>query len=375
MYSQPSCIYEYAHAVTHAALYVVDISGDKGNVGLVMASFTIGALIMRVIAGWLVDNYGRKKIMLWGMVAAVVVVSFYRLATNIPLMLLVRALHGMAFGMISTAASTMVADILPTARMGEGMGYFGLTTALAMALAPMTGVWLVETSSYTTMFITISVLAVVALFCGLPVRGTNGVVANAAPDTIGEVLAGLLEKKAALPSVVMCSLAILNGAIIPFVALYAVERGVANVGLFFTANAVLTLLSRPIAGRMTDRGRTDLVLLIGHLSLFVCVVVLGLANTLTEFIIAGAFFGWGFGFVMPTLQALAVRYVAPHRRGAATGTFFIAFDLGLGVGNIFFGFLAEALSYQIMFFITLIPLIIAAVIYYLYRPRPSVENC
>jgi MFS family permease len=352
-------------------LYVVDISGDRGNVGLIMAAFTLGAMFMRIVAGWLVDNFGRKKIMIMGMIAAVVVIAFYRLATDIPLMLLVRVLHGMSFGMISTAIGTMVADILPTARMGEGMGYFGLTASFAMALAPMTGLWLVESSSYTTMFTVITGLAIVAFFCGVPVRGTKAAAIGAAPDSISEILASLMEKKALLPSAVMCFLAIVNGAIIPFIALYAAERDVANVGLFFTANAVFTLMSRPIAGRMTDGGRTDLVLLIGHLTLFVSVVVLGLSNTLTGFIISGVFFGWGFGFVMPTLQAMAVRYVAPHRRGAATGTFFIAFDLGLGIGNILFGYFAEVTSYQIMFLSTLLPLVVAGVIYYWYKPRPE----
>jgi MFS family permease len=165
----------------------------------------------------------------------------------------------------------------------------------------------------------------------------------------------------------MFFLAVVYGSVLSFIALYATERGITSIGLFFTATAVTMIISRPIAGRWTDRGGTDMVLLIGHLALFTGMAAIGLSHTLLGFLFAGAIVGLGFGFCIPTLQAQSVRYTPAHRRGAATSTFFVAFDLGIGLGTIFWGYVAEATGYQIMYFTTLVPLVLSAAIYYRFR--------
>jgi MFS family permease len=129
------------------------------------------------------------------------------------------------------------------------------------------------------------------------------------------------------------------------------------------------VVSRPISGRWTDRGGTHRVVLIGLLCLVTGTTAIGLSRTITGFLIAGLFNGLGFGFCGTTLQALAVRRAPAHRWGAATGTFYAAFDMGYGLGGIVWGFVAEATGYQTMYFITLIPLVPAGTLYYRFRTR------
>ncbi len=345
--------------------YLLEIGGQQKDIGYMMGAYTIGAMIMRPIAGWLVDSYGRKLIMISGMVLMIAASLLYNLAGDVASMTLLRSLHGLAFGLVSTAIGTIVVDSLPIGRLSEGMGYFGLTSSLSMTASPAVGFWLIGKSGYPLLFSAVSILAVLAFSASLLVKGTAAVRTSTSSAT--GIRAKLFEKTALLPSGIMFFLAVVYGSVLSFIALYGAERGIANVGLFFSAMALAMLLSRTTCGRWADRGSIDLVLLIGHLSLFIGMVITGFSQVITHFILAGAFIGIGFGICLPTLQALAVRDAPVNRRGAATGTFFGAMDLGIGLGTILWGFVLTVTSYQNMYFITLLPITVAGSIYFKIR--------
>lgn len=124
-------------------LYIVHIGGNTKDVGLVMGVFTIAATMMRPIGGGLLDRYGRKKILLIGLAVTVIATVFYHAAAALMFLIFVRIVHGLSFSISSTATGTIAADILPRNRLGEGLGYFGLTNTLSMAVAPLIGLWLV----------------------------------------------------------------------------------------------------------------------------------------------------------------------------------------------------------------------------------------
>ncbi len=339
-------------------VYLLDIGGSQSDVGYAMGSYTIGAMIMRPLAGWLVDSYGRKKALVAGMALVIIVTLFYPLASNVSSVILIRGLHGLFYGLAGTAIGTMVADSLPSARLGEGMGYFGLTSALSMAMAPMIGFWLVGSLGYNAMFMAVSILTVLAFFWCLPVRETSEP-SGSPPPSITGIVRNLFESTALPSSGVTFFLAGIYGAVLSFVALHGVEQGVANIGFFFMSMAITMIISRPISGRWSDAGGTAMVLLIGHLTMAFGMIVLAFSHSSNGFLFSGGLIGAAFGFCLPTLQALAVRSALPHRRGAATGTFFVALDLGIGLGTILWGYAAQAVGYQMMYLITLVPLAMA----------------
>jgi MFS family permease len=354
-------------------LYIPVIGGTQRDVGYVMAAYTLAATCMRTVTGWLLDRYGRKTITISGLTMMLAVTVLYRLAHDVSSVTVVRALHGLTFGLVGTAIGTAAADSLPTTRMAEGVGYFGLTTTLSMALAPMIGLWLVGTFSYPVLFTVVSLMTMLTLFCTVPVRSAN--VQISAPGTSGAgTVTGLLEKTALLPSVVVFFLSVVYGAVVYFVALYGADLGIGNIGLFFAAFSFSMVITRPMSGRWADHSGTGMVILIGLLTLFGGITAIGLSRTLGGFLLAGTLVGLGFGFCLPTLQALAVRHVPANRRGAATGTYYAAFDMGVGLGAILWGFVAEAAGYQVMYFITLIPVALAGANYYKFRRRMAVPK-
>ncbi|MDD4803303.1 MAG: MFS transporter [Syntrophomonas sp.] len=351
--------------------YIMEIGGDQKDIGYVVGAYTAGAMIMRPLAGWLVDNHGRKRILLLGMIMMATASLLYIPARGILIVSLIRILHGFALALATTAMVTLVVDNLPMSRLNEGMGYFGLTSSLSMTIAPIIGFSLIGKSGYPLMFGAIIVLTMLSLGASLFIRNSQTISKTTHPKA-DVVWSQLLEKKAVIPSGMAFFVAAVYGAVLSFISLHAAERGIFNIGLFFTAMASIMFISRPIAGRWVDKGYLITVLIIAHMSLLIGVTVTALSQSILHFIIAGSFLGLGYGILNPTLQALSVCNVPPNRRGAATGTFFIAFDLGIGLGTILWGYVAALTNYQTMYFFTLIPIAVAGVIF--FRHKYSLKN-
>jgi MFS family permease len=343
-------------------LYLVKIGGSQRDVGLVMGTYTVAAMVMRAGAGWLSDRQGRKKVLMSGLIVVLVASLCYRYAKDVRIVALLRIFHGLGFGLVTTAISTMVADSLPPDRISEGIGYFGLASTISMSLSPLIALWIVEQFGYPALFIIVSVLVTVTLLCSSLIRGVP-VPRSAPAGSIGETLTHLVERRAFLPAAVAFFLTLVNSSMLFFISLYAAFLGVRHIGLFFAASSVFMAISRPLAGRWADRGMADGVIFGGLLSLAAAVVAVVLTHTISGFIVAGALAGLGLGCCVPTLQALAVRATPADRRGAATGTFFGAYDFGLGIGAALWGLVIQGSGYRSMFLCALIPLLFAGGIY------------
>lgn len=344
-------------------LYIIDIGGSKQDVGYIMGAYTLGATLMRFIAGWLVDNYGRKKNIIIGLVLMLAITVLYSLFKTVSTVTIIRVMHGMTFGLVSTAIGTMVAEVLPPARMGEGIGYFGLASTLSMALAPMVGLWVYAFSGHTVLFIWVSILTGLTLFSGIAVRNPIDSEIKTEKQTTGAGWNGVLEKTAFLPASVSFFIALIYSSIIYFIALHAAELGIANIGAFFAITSLTMLIVRPISGKVADGEKSDWIIITGFITILTSLIFIAVLPNYFSLLIAGGIFGIGFSCLLPTLQAMAVRHAPPHRRGAATGTYFMAFDLGLGLGAVLWGFMAEKGGYSLMYLEAIIPLIIGAAIY------------
>lgn len=350
-------------------LYITNIGGNQKDVGYVMGAFTIGAMAVRPMAGLLIDRLGRRKILLAGTALMVVLPLLYHFAAAVLLLLLVRLAHGISYSISTTATGTIVADILPRSRLGEGMGYFGLTSSLSMALAPLLGLWILQVSNYFWLFVTVSLLAVItfllSLYIGCPQEQEPGAKQEIAVSKFS--WAGFFEKSALPSAWVIFFLATVFGAVIAFIALHGAEKGISNIGLFFTANAVAMMISRPLSGRWCDKHGAVMIVLVGHLLTIISMAAIAFSHSVPSFVLAGLAYGLGFGFCLPALQALAVRNAPAQRRGAATGTFFTAFDLGIGLGTILWGFVASLAGYQTMFLSTIVPVAIAGLLFFIFN--------
>lgn len=338
-------------------VFVDRLGGKDIHVGLVMGIFTVSAMLIRPWAGYKLDTRGRRGILLGGLVLFIASVITYNWAAGIIVLLLTRFLHGLGWGACTTAAGTVAADIIPRPRMGEGMGYFGLATAVSMAAAPAAGIFLINHYSFAHLFYTSAFLALLAL------GFASGIRYQKVEQQSNDSRPALFEKSALRPSLVIFFVTTTFGSIVSFLVLYAAQRGIENIGPFFTVFALIMLVSRPVSGLLVDRKGYDIVVIPGILLLVAAMLILAASHSLWMFLSAGACYGLGFGSVQPSMQALAVRNTEPNRRGAVNSTFFSAFDLGIGGGAMLWGLLVQVTGYSLMYAIASISGIIALIIY------------
>lgn len=342
-------------------LYVQRLGASEEVVGFMMGIFTVTSVGLRPFAGRLLDSRGRRIVYFAGLATIVVSIVAYDLLPILWLVLLLRLLHGVGWGVASTAAGTIATDVIPRVRLGEGMGYYGLTTVVSMAVSPVLGLQIVATAGFSALFygsaaVCLLGAAAAAFITYLPLkRPAEGGPARAAT---------LFERRAYVPSLLIFFTNLTYGAIVAFIALYAARFGIGNIGGFFTVYALALLVARPTFGKLIDRKGFDIAVLPGLLCLGLAMATLYLARGLPYFLVAAFLYGIGGGAVAPSLQAMAVLHVPPQRRGAATGTFMSGFDLGIGTGAILWGVVAKFLGYSTMYLLNLLPVATAFILYF-----------
>lgn len=338
-------------------VFSAKLGGSDSWAGMVIGIFTISAVLMRPIAGRLLDKQGRRGVYIVGLMVFFICVVAYQWTSTILVLLILRFIHGFGWGASSTASSTIASDIIPKSRLGEGMGYFGLTSTLAMAIAPALGLELLSGYGFNAVFFISAAVVLISILIALPIKYQKP---EASPKK-GQ--AGIIERSAIFPAVVIFFITMTYGAIVSFIALYAGQKQVENIGLFFTVYAVAVLISRPYFGQLTDKKGAAYAVLPGIICVIVSMCFIYFANSIGVFLIAGFIYGIGFGAIQPALQAMSVRKVDNTRRGAANATFFLGFDLGIGTGAILWGIIAESFGYQLIYLLAIIPAVVGALIF------------
>lgn len=338
-------------------VYATSLGGSDASAGLVIGVFTLSAVIIRPLAGRWLDQFGRKGVYLSGLVLFVLAIVSYHWTSTIFLLLLLRFIHGFGWGASSTASGTIATDIIPKSRMGEGMGFFGLTNSLSMALAPALGLSLMSHSGFSAVFNVSIAFALVALFIALFINYEKP--HTKAPSKNHNYF----EKAAILPGIIIFFITMTYGAVVTFISLYAAQRGIQNIGLFFTVYAIALMISRPFFGRIADTKGYAAAVLPGILGVLVTMLCLYFAQSMSAFLIAAFIYGLGFGAIQPSLQAMAVHNIPTFRRGAANGTFMMGFDLGIGAGAALWGAVAEITGYQLIYFWAMLPAGVALILY------------
>ncbi|MEW6046147.1 MAG: MFS transporter [Bacillota bacterium] len=353
-------------------VYVESLGGRKSVQGLVMGVFTLSAVVIRPPVGWLLDTIGRKVALLFGLVVFAISAALYGWVSSIGLLLIIRVIHGFGWGFSTTASGTIAADVVPRTRLAEGMGYFGLASTVAMAVAPALGLFIAGSYGFPLLFGTSAGLALTALGLASLVRehgphgreiGRDSAAVQEGRGRSPASRAAFYEPKAVLPGAVVFLSNMSYGAIVTFLALYARERGIANIGPFFGVFAVVIAFARPLLGAFADRRGFDTVVIPGLIAVAVSMVLLSWARSLATFFLAAVVAGAGFAAVQPSMQALAVRGLPAVRRGAANSTFYIGFDLGIGVGAMLLGVISEFAGYSGMYLAAGLPPAFALAVY------------
>ena len=360
----------YLLMVTIAVYAVEEYGASTSEAGLVTGIFILGALAGRLVIGRTIDKIGRKQTLVIGLALFTLTTFFYFLNFGLPFLMLNRFLHGMTLGMASTAAGTIVAQIIPMRRKGEGIGYFSLSSTLATAFGPFIGLMMSQYSSYEMIFSVCLALGVVSLAVSLFVYVPPVVAPPATDETKGFKISDYIEPKAVPIALVCLAIALCYSSVLSFINFFAMEEDLVQAAsYFFLVYAIAILVSRPFTGRLMDLKGANFVMYPAFAIFAAGLFLLSVTSSSTGLLVAGALIGLGFGNMQSTTQAVAVELTPPHRMGLATSTFFISMDAGLGFGPYLLGFAIPLIGYSSLYAILGFAVLATAVLYYLMHGK------
>ncbi len=344
--------------------YIKSIGASGLEIGLVTTLFSVGAILSRPIIGYMLEYKDRKPLVLLGVSILFVITLIYPLSQVVFIFLLFRLLHGLGWGLSTTVNGTAAVDVVPNKRLGEGMGYFGLSITIGMIIAPSLGIYLFQVTSFTNLIMVSAVLGFIAiiLLSTVKYRTPESVKKTKKEDLTFSYFGSLVEKSSWFPAFITMIVTFGYGTIVTFIVIFGEERGIDKIFLFYLCNAIVATLARPIAGKWFDRkGPISLVFVCLSFT-FIGMWVLSFAHSNVMLACAGVLFGLGFGSLIPTFQSWVLSKTPENRRGVANGMYFSAIDLGIGLSGLVFGVLAEFLALATLFQISSSFLIVAMIL-------------
>lgn len=349
-------------------LYLSEHFGaTKDVIGLVLSGYTITALLFRPFSGYVVDAFPRKAVLMISFGAFAIFFAGYLAASTLLLFTIVRTLHGGPFGALTVSNSTVAIDVLPSSRRTEGIGYYGLSNNLAMAIAPTIGIFIYK---YTQSFELLFWLALVVACAGWIVDATvrldaKAIVKNKSKfswDRFFLVRGWLLGLN-------MVAFGFSFGVLSNYLAIYGKEvMGITGgTGTYFMLCSVGLILSRLQGGKALRNGRVThnagegmVISLVGY-TLFVLMPTLAqcsMVNAQWSMILgyygSALLIGLGNGHMWPAFQNMTINVAHNNQRGTANSTILISWDIGMGLGILVGGVVSEVFGYSAAFWTVVI---------------------
>jgi len=339
-------------SLTMMSLYAVErFRANETTAGFAASSFILSAVGARVTSGSLISAFGRRRIVITGVLIYMAVSALYLVADDIVLLIILRFVHGFAFGALATTITSGVMTILPVQRRGEGAGYYGVSSTLATAVGPLLAVLLVGTWGYEALFLGCIVFSsgafAAALFLCLP----EGRAARCKGPQRNRAKLSDFFDLAVLPVSIVIGLAgVAYSGVLAYLAPYARQLEASwSVGVFYFVYSLVVLAGRLTLGRVQD-ARGDNAVMYPVLALFaVGMVLLGCAGSAWMLVLSALFVGFGFGMLIPTMQVIAVNLVSPGRINTAVATIYILLDTGTGLAPLVLGLLIPIVGYSGMY--------------------------
>ena len=328
-------------------------SAGNSTIGIILSCYTVAALCIRPFSGYFLDSFARKPLYLMAYFIFMTMFAGYIIAGSLTLFIMFRIIQGVSFGMVTVGGNTVVIDIMPSSRRGEGLGYYGLSNNIAMAVGPKSGLFLHDAGmSFTTIFCCSLGSCMAGFVCASLVKTPYKPPVRREPISLDRFI--LLKGIPAGISLLLLSIP--YGMTTNYVAMYAKQIGInATTGFFFTFMAIGMAISRIFSGKIVDRGKITQVISAGlYLVVFsffllsACVYLISWNNmvcTIVFFSVA-LFLGVGFGIMFPAYNTLFVNLAPNSQRGTATSTYLTSWDVGIGIGMLTGGYIAEVSTFD-----------------------------
>ncbi len=324
-------------------------NASKDTIGIVLSGYTLVALLMRPFSGYLVDSFPRKRVLLLCLFFYFLFFGGYLIAGSLVLFAVFRTLHGGPFGASTVANSTMAIDVLPSSRRNEGIGFYGLSNNLASAIAPTIGIFIYRyVHNFDALFWTAFITA------GIGLLNTTSVTPKERQ---------VLRKKSKLSldrfflargwfiALNICFFGFCWGVLSNYLAIYGKEHlGITSgTGTFFLLLSAGLIFSRLQGNKSLRQGKLVQNALVGSILSTIGYTVFVTWSSMTGYYLSAILIGLGNGHIWPAFQNMIINIANKDERGTANSTILTSWDLGLGIGILAGGVIAEYWGYDSTF--------------------------
>ncbi len=346
-----------------------EFNSSPSAAGLAASIFIIGALFSRVFTGKFIASTGYKNMLFIGVIAGLAMTIAYFGINSIMLLFIIRFFHGAAFGITSTSTATIVSDIIPWERKGEGIGYFSLSQILATAIGPFLGIFFSQLGSYKIIFAACTIAAAISLlmvpFISLPkkeLEQRNGMQSSG--------ISSFVEARA-IPISIVCLLIYMSySSLVSFLTVYAKEINLADAArYFFIVYSVVILISRPMVGRLFDARNENTIMYPAIIIFAMGMFLFSQSYYSYVLLLSAVLVGLGFGAIVSSTQTIAVKATSPDRLGLANSTYYMLCDIGMGIGPLAVGFIIPFTGYRGMYTIVAAIILACTLLYYLLHGK------
>lgn len=363
----------YSMMASLVSSYAMDLGASLSTAGVAAGIFSLAALVSRPFSGYATDLFNKKTICTLATGSIALSILGYLVAPNIQIFLLVRVLHGIAFGVSGTANLALVSEYIPDSKTGEGLGYFGIGQVIAQVAGPSLGVYIRDSMGYQMLYLIITVLTAGAVLILLffsrnekkEKEEANKRTAPAARQRLS--FHTLIAKECIVYALVAGLFSAGNGIVNSFLIPLGEQRSIANISLFFSANALVLFLMRLTIGKLIDKTKLLYIVIPSLLISALSFAIIGYTSSFVLMMAAAVFKALGHGGGQISLQSACIKRVSAARVGVATGTFYIGADIGQGLGSIVGGQISDLLSYDMMFYCAAALMVAATIAFTFYE--------
>ena len=343
-------------------VYCAEIGITGSKVGIVLTAMSVATVLFRPVAGYLLDNFNRYRVYL--LFLAMFSLSFpaFIILPVFGLLILVRLYMGAVYSVCASATMTMAGDVLPVAKITEGISRFAFTVSIGMAVGPYAGLQVQSNMSSKASFLTIFGITVAALICVSCCRLKYPKVQRK-NFSIKESL-----YSPAFPFMLnMMFLMIPYGAVIAYSSILAQEKNIMEyLPYFYICLVVGMLLSKMSTQKVIDAGNHRPLVYASLVVLILTMISFLFLNTGMHMLVAGFFFGLGYGILQPLFQSFVTGTTPAPQRGVANSTYMLSYDIGIGIGSLLMGFMQESIGLTTGFALTAIAYVVGGIVYIAY---------
>lgn len=366
----------YTLIVTITDFTIHQYHASESMGGLAAGIFIIGMLFGRLVAGRFIDLFQPKYFLLGGIIFSIITVALYFTINSLLIIMIVRLLHGVAFGFSSTATGAISSTIVPEERKGEGIGYYALSTTIAAAVGPFVGLEISGNLGFQSNFLVCLIVIVGSLLFALTVnkvpKEEDEVAEEAAPAS---GLAKFIQKEALPIATVIVFIGIAYSSVLSYLSIYTKLIDLASFsGLFFVVYAITTFVTRPVTGKIYDAYGENKIMYPVLISFALGFLILSMSHGAVLLLISAIFIGLGYGTIIPSAQAIAIQQSPKKKIGLATSTFYMFTDFGAGIGPVLLGLIIPLTGYRSLYVIMTILVVFATVLYFVLHGKKATQQ-